>query len=158
MHFEPALKEKGLAVPLLFLQAEQSLHTFGRDLSLGDIQELISHSSKEVKDKSAFLVLKGQNHNSSTDVALFTPAEILYFSKLGMSLPSDITPLFEIQNTMIVEFLERTLQKDASSLKSDESLANTLRNVVKKSLSLDCLLYTSPSPRDRQKSRMPSSA
>ena len=26
------------------------------------------------------------------------------------------------------------------------------------SLSIDCLLYTSPSPRDRQKSRMPSSA
>ena len=26
------------------------------------------------------------------------------------------------------------------------------------SVSLDCLLYTSPSPRDRQKSRMPSSA
>ena len=25
-------------------------------------------------------------------------------------------------------------------------------------LNLDCLLYTSPSPRDRQKSRMPSSA
>ena len=25
-------------------------------------------------------------------------------------------------------------------------------------LSMDCLLYTSPSPRDRQKSRMPSSA
>ena len=25
-------------------------------------------------------------------------------------------------------------------------------------LTLDCLLYTSPSPRDRQKSRMPSSA
>ena len=27
-----------------------------------------------------------------------------------------------------------------------------------KGLSYDCLLYTSPSPRDRQKSRMPSSA
>ena len=27
-----------------------------------------------------------------------------------------------------------------------------------RALSYDCLLYTSPSPRDRQKSRMPSSA
>ena len=35
-------------------------------------------------------------------------------------------------------------------------------SVIAKSISLDdsliCLLYTSPSPRDRQKSRMPSSA
>ena len=32
-----------------------------------------------------------------------------------------------------------------------------LRNIGGKD-SVDCLLYTSPSPRDRQKSRMPSSA
>ena len=31
-------------------------------------------------------------------------------------------------------------------------------NADVKSWSSDCLLYTSPSPRDRQKSRMPSSA
>ena len=29
---------------------------------------------------------------------------------------------------------------------------------ITNSLAVDCLLYTSPSPRDRQKSRMPSSA
>ena len=36
----------------------------------------------------------------------------------------------------------------------------TTRDIAKKirSLGFDCLLYTSPSPRDRQKSRMPSSA
>ena len=33
-----------------------------------------------------------------------------------------------------------------------------MEGVKKKSESWDCLLYTSPSPRDRQKSRMPSSA
>ena len=32
------------------------------------------------------------------------------------------------------------------------------RSDVPTALSLSCLLYTSPSPRDRQKSRMPSSA
>ena len=31
-------------------------------------------------------------------------------------------------------------------------------DAIIKTLNLDCLLYTSPSPRDRQKSRMPSSA
>ena len=38
----------------------------------------------------------------------------------------------------------------------------TIRNIVcygtRNELSETCLLYTSPSPRDRQKSRMPSSA
>ena len=34
----------------------------------------------------------------------------------------------------------------------------TLEELLKKSDIISCLLYTSPSPRDRQKSRMPSSA
>ena len=39
------------------------------------------------------------------------------------------------------------------------SQAKNLEVLLKKSnQSIDCLLYTSPSPRDRQKSRMPSSA
>ena len=38
---------------------------------------------------------------------------------------------------------------------SDYPIAN---DILKRHLSLPCLLYTSPSPRDRQKSRMPSSA
>ena len=33
-----------------------------------------------------------------------------------------------------------------------------LIDAIHRSLDQDCLLYTSPSPRDRQKSRMPSSA
>ena len=43
----------------------------------------------------------------------------------------------------------------------DESVGSGQSKPKKKGLSLDfntCLLYTSPSPRDRQKSRMPSSA
>ena len=38
-----------------------------------------------------------------------------------------------------------------------ESLAS-LSNMGISTKNVDCLLYTSPSPRDRQKSRMPSSA
>ena len=34
----------------------------------------------------------------------------------------------------------------------------TIRKLLRHGLSEACLLYTSPSPRDRQKSRMPSSA
>ena len=41
----------------------------------------------------------------------------------------------------------------------DEKLKNFKIQLTKnKSLNMGCLLYTSPSPRDRQKARMPSSA
>ena len=42
----------------------------------------------------------------------------------------------------------------------NENLARLAEQYLRKgsSVYLDCLLYTSPSPRDRQKSRMPSSA
>ena len=37
-------------------------------------------------------------------------------------------------------------------------LANRVDELIEKGLGRDCLLYTSPSPRDRTRSRMPSSA
>ena len=40
---------------------------------------------------------------------------------------------------------------------TEDNIRDTLRE-VRKALLEACLLYTSPSPRDRQKSRMPSSA
>ena len=41
---------------------------------------------------------------------------------------------------------------------SVEDVAASVQWALENDLSLTCLLYTSPSPRDRQKSRMPSSA
>ena len=41
---------------------------------------------------------------------------------------------------------------------SIERLSGEVRKQQQEILLLNCLLYTSPSPRDRQKSRMPSSA
>ena len=38
------------------------------------------------------------------------------------------------------------------------NMSFTLKSVIEELDGNDCLLYTSPSPRDRQKSRMPSSA
>ena len=43
-------------------------------------------------------------------------------------------------------------------IKSDLSLGGYSQGKEKKKKLLDCLLYTSPSPRDRTRSRMPSSA
>ena len=43
--------------------------------------------------------------------------------------------------------------------KTDEASIDLLRKKLRKVKGItNCLLYTSPSPRDRQKSRMPSSA
>ena len=43
--------------------------------------------------------------------------------------------------------------------RTPKKLTETKDNVTKVNINpKDCLLYTSPSPRDRQKSRMPSSA
>ena len=39
-----------------------------------------------------------------------------------------------------------------------KNLKNVIKDLINKNTIYNCLLYTSPSPRDRQKSRMPSSA
>ena len=41
---------------------------------------------------------------------------------------------------------------------TDDELARIINNLIDEEILYSCLLYTSPSPRDRQKSRMPSSA
>ena len=48
--------------------------------------------------------------------------------------------------------------RDILSLEKEEVDKQTLSNLLRQPLYIHCLLYTSPSQRDRQKSRMPSSA
>ena len=50
---------------------------------------------------------------------------------------------------------DRTISQIADQLEIDNLVYQSVENLRK---SIICLLYTSPSPRDRQKSRMPSSA
>ena len=49
-------------------------------------------------------------------------------------------------------------RKEISIAESEMPGLMALREEYSKTKPLTCLLYTSPSPRDRQKSRMPSSA
>ena len=61
-------------------------------------------------------------------------------------LKRHIGPSNEDQNKMLKEL-------------NYKSLDDLIKSTVPEKIQLkDCLLYTSPSPRDRQKSRMPSSA
>ena len=56
------------------------------------------------------------------------------------------------------KILERTSMNSWDDLNVRDALASNKREKVVVSGLWTCLLYTSPSPRDRQKSRMPSSA
>ena len=51
-----------------------------------------------------------------------------------------------------------TMLTDDSAVDAITSSSDFLDNLKSGSTVIDCLLYTSPSPRDRQKYRMPSSA
>ena len=59
-------------------------------------------------------------------------------------------PIVPFKTALVVHFDGRIVEQE-----SEDSLGRSIRAV---SGSDGCLLYTSPSPRDRQKSRMPSSA
>ena len=62
-----------------------------------------------------------------------------------------------------VERVEPETVKSYVDIKAGQNVSDDQMNIALKQLYAtglfeDCLLYTSPSPRDRQKSRMPSSA
>ena len=69
------------------------------------------------------------------------------------------TPQFEVVSQLDRELDELILQKQQLGL-TLEKLAELEQKIEQANarLAAACLLYTSPSPRDRQKSRMPSSA
>ena len=54
---------------------------------------------------------------------------------------------------IVVPKLEEELNNNFQNLINIKEISN-----IKEAVDYSCLLYTSPSPRDRQKSRMPSSA
>ena len=82
--------------------------------------------------------------------------KVLMWEVYDLRLLTDGTP-FSWNNKFILEFdYSRELKKESvidASLKEFKLQPNVSDKDIKA-----CLLYTSPSPRDRQKSRMPSSA
>ena len=102
---------------------------------------------------SIFTRLREQRGLSIKQIASFTGASTKDVKKweAGTSLPTD---------QKIVAALEGLLGKDISNtLESNEiKLPNRSEKMIEESLFKVCLLYTSPSPRDVEESRMPSSA
>ena len=66
--------------------------------------------------------------------------------------------LFEKLETLNKDFNRETLSIKKGCERDIRKVDDRLRMMEKKMWSIACLLYTSPSPRDRQKTRMPSSA
>src|SRR5665213_3092296 len=81
-----------------------------------------------------------------------TPDQFLEMIAYDLELPCSRTSKTEILFALHNMLIERANQNRTTALIVDE--AQNLDWAVLE----DCLLYTSPSPRDRQKSRMPSSA
>ena len=72
-----------------------------------------------------------------------------------------LTPIVGKSSRSVVESqkdMSLRIQTDITVIQVHSNTATTTKAWVKSVGNSNCLLYTSPSPRDRQKSRMPSSA
>ena len=82
------------------------------------------------------------------------------FFELGMNHPGEISKLTKILQPEIAIILniENVHIGNFHSLKEIAKAKSEIFSATKSVKHLICLLYTSPSPRDRTRSRMPSSA
>ena len=132
---------------------------------------LLAAQAGEISDGDEAIDL-GQ---SPADVIFLTAAdtEIVALSKAGANTPYSLrlANLMQLKHPMSVDvYLEKTCGKAKLivarllggraywSYLVDELTAFAKANDIKLALLPGCLLYTSPSPRDRTRSRMPSSA
>ena len=67
-------------------------------------------------------------------------------------------PVVAITGVGVVTSLGRGVEENWTALTQGRSGIHRITRFPTDNLRTTCLLYTSPSPRDRQKSRMPSSA
>ena len=79
--------------------------------------------------------------------------------KLFEAIAKEKTRNLELQKEEVLKEVEKSQRKKSHSKKVQEDFWGVFKGELQKLSEVeDCLLYTSPSPRDRQKSRMPSSA
>ena len=105
--------------------------------------ELVSYLNDLVKGKSSAEAL-----------------EIISSINLEKAYELKLAKAFSAYDAGVVEFLKNTYTTASLSEATINSLLNLTKNNISANVTkhLSCLLYTSPSPRDRTRSRMPSSA
>ena len=84
-------------------------------------------------------------------------AGILFTSSIKFDF-FEISKQLEIYNTVFKNISMNYVEKTEPSRLMKTSVSKMLSSLDPYTTYSSCLLYTSPSPRDRQKSRMPSSA
>ena len=160
LKFEPekelSFKVKYEIIPLLDIQNYKGLTFDIPDLIAGDDEiakeiDYIRKSNKTLEDTD---VITDENHTID--------AEIVMIEKNGEKLDENITEKMQIDLT--ADGIAKDIIKNSKNKKVGESFTFTFKDEHKHKLedgteeSHNCLLYTSPSPRDRTRSRMPSSA
>ena len=76
----------------------------------------------------------------------------------GMFTINERTGTFSFSNELVGKLIILEYISDSLAYDADMKLPKTAEQAMYMHIAYSCLLYTSPSPRDRQKSRMPSSA
>ena len=115
-------------------------------------QSFITKSKQRLKQHIDTVYL---NNGDEFEIELYNPTSNKVLAKIELNGKS-------IGNGIILRpgervFLERYLD-EAKKFLFETYVVNGNNQEVKNAIANNCLLYTSPSPRDRQKSRMPSSA
>ena len=136
-------KEYNLIVEKLAIQIHQS--GFRPDMLIGIMRggaPIIDVLSRVFKLKCAYLAVESYSGKGTED----QQGELVFSREMSSTVQEmrgNILLCDDLSDTGI------TLNKSIDWLKKYQPLKGKIK---------DCLLYTSPSPRDRQKSRMPSSA
>ena len=143
----------------LVVPTEQPEYMFLRSL----IEERTEFQENIFYDVSAWTIplAYGLNHN---EIQREIPADDLVRAKLGqvdrLELPADkkaVAYLIEWEDDLATRWLYRILSKEMVAKVASRPFTVAIGDEARE-FSYGCLLYTSPSPRDRTRSRMPSSA
>ena len=124
--------------------------SFTKASSLPRSTELVTKEPEEEKieskeEKPESIPIKKNKDGEVIANAFVTPEKISIILNEGIGLTDEIPPLRSFFIERIIGEMKKIDSTDVKNGKIDEN-------------SVICLLYTSPSPRDRTRSRMPSSA
>ena len=103
-------------------------------------------------------MLKGKSAEFYVFRQQFEQLQLSEDDLLVIKRPSGPTNLGEMKLVMPVDLYDRAFDFAHNHPSAGHFGVNATLERLKKHMYWVCLLYTSPSPRDRQKSRMPSSA
>ena len=103
-----------------------------------------------------FLFLLSNNYSTARENKLFWDG--LDWIQIAKSVDFNSEQTFKIKRAYLNGALDGRLNYYLKTWNSDKELADEVFNETVDYLTISCLLYTSPSPRDAHESRMPSSA